>query len=52
MAAAIMVLHYELLVETYNACPLPMLVGESETGIFLVSAYMDMCFFLVFCVYT
>ena len=27
-----MALHYELLVQHYDACPIPMLVGESETG--------------------
>ena len=25
-------MHYELLVQLHDACPLPMLVGESETG--------------------
>ena len=27
-----MAIHYEMLVETYDGCPVPMLVGESETG--------------------
>ena len=27
-----MALHYELIVKTFDACPIPMLVGESETG--------------------
>ena len=32
VGAAIMALHYELLVHHYEACPIPMLIGESETG--------------------
>ena len=32
VAAGVMAIHYELLVELHDACPLPMLVGESETG--------------------
>ena len=32
MAAGMMAVHYELLVDIYDACPIPMLVGESETG--------------------
>ena len=32
VAAGVMAVHYEMLVETYDACPIPMLVGESETG--------------------
>ena len=27
-----MALHYELVVQTYDACPIPVLTGESETG--------------------
>ena len=32
VAAGVMAIHYELLVELHDACPLPILVGESETG--------------------
>jgi hypothetical protein len=27
-----MALHYEEVVNTFDACPLPLLAGESETG--------------------
>ena len=32
VAAGILAVHYELLVKTYDGCPIPMFVGESETG--------------------
>ena len=32
VAAAVMATHYEAIVKVYDACPIPILVGESETG--------------------
>ena len=32
VAAGVYCLHYELIVKEYGACPIPMLVGEAETG--------------------
>ncbi len=32
VAAGVYALHYEMIVRGFGACPLPMLVGESETG--------------------
>ena len=31
-AAAVMATHYEAIVKGYDACPISVLVGESETG--------------------
>ena len=32
VAAGVYCLHYEHIVKKYGACPIPMLVGEAETG--------------------
>ena len=32
LASAVMGLHFETLVEKQGGCPLPMLIGEPETG--------------------
>lgn len=32
VAAGVYCLHYELIVKEYGACPIPRLVGETETG--------------------
>lgn len=37
VAAGIMALHYEEMVKTFDACPLPLLAGESETGQYIYS---------------
>ena len=32
VAAGVYSLHYQKIVKEFGACPIPMLVGESETG--------------------
>ena len=32
VAAGVMATHYEAIVKVFDACPIPVLVGESETG--------------------
>lgn len=46
LSAAVMALHFEVLTEGQGGCPVPMLVGEPETGIgflYMQLIYLTAC---------